>query len=63
MSFVISDHMPKESWWTKPDFYAAAKAEQERMRLSRYGQSEHIVTGVTIQKQPRVIAPKAEETV
>lgn len=45
MAYVITEHMPLESWWTAGDFYARQKQEQPRMQLSRYGQQEQLMYG------------------
>lgn len=35
---------PEESWWTKPNFYQNAEAQQGRMRRSRFGRMDMLAT-------------------
>lgn len=46
MSESEQDLMPTASWWLSSDFYDRQKREQERIRLSRYGQAGQLITGV-----------------
>lgn len=56
-------HMPTESWWLDAlHFYQRAKREQERMRLSWYGQTDNLHTGVDVTPaKPRKTAKVVQE--
>jgi len=53
MAYVISEHMPLESWWLDPDFYGRQKQEQPRMQMSRYGQAQSLIYGPTGPMRPK----------
>lgn len=64
MAYINVDHYPASSWWLEPDFYAAAKRELPRMRLSRYGLTEQPIYGVdVIPERPRKTAKAKEDDI
>lgn len=54
--------LPTESWWLDAEhFYERARAEQPRMRLSRYGDTDVLMTGVDyVSEKPRKTARAKE---
>jgi hypothetical protein len=48
---ATTEHYPTASWWTEGDFFDRARAEQARMRRSRFGQDASLLTSADFSKE------------